>query len=133
MWDISGVRRRASEAARVGGQPFQCRALSEPLSGAQAEGEAGKVEGNIESVGKAWGKDSVLWVIRLRKGMVSAESLNTVTCPGLGKWMSTAQGSQSHSPILSDFPEAHILASGASSFSSHHLTSSFHLFSHSKK
>lgn len=63
MWDISGVRRRASEAARVGGQPFQCRALSEPLSGAQAEREAGNVKGNIESVGKVWGKDSVLWVM----------------------------------------------------------------------
>lgn len=63
MWDISGVRRRASEAARVDGQPFQCRALSEPLSRAQAEREAGRAKGNIESVGKVWGKDSVLWVM----------------------------------------------------------------------
>lgn len=133
MWDISGVRRRASEAARVDGQPFQCRALSEPLSRAQAEREAGRAKGNIESVGKVWGKDCFVGDDRLGKGVVSAESLNTVTCPGLGKWMSAAQGSQSHSPILSDFPEVHILASGASSFSSHHLTSSFHLFSHSKK
>ena len=59
MWGISGVRKRASEAARVNGQPFQCRALSEPPSGAQAEREAGKGKGNIESVEKVWGNDSV--------------------------------------------------------------------------
>ena len=131
MWGISGVRKRASEAARVNGQPFQCRALSEPPSGAQAEREAGKGKGNIESVEKVWGKDSVLWVMTgSGRAPCWQRVFNTVTCPGVRKWVSAAQGSQSHSPILSDFPEAHILASGASSFSSHRLTSSSHLFSH---
>lgn len=100
---------------------------------AQVEREAGKGKGNIESVGIGLGKGQCfVGYDRLRKGTVLAESLNTVACPGAGKWVSAAQGSQSHSPILSDFPEAYILVYGASSFSSHRLTSSFHLFSHFK-
>ena len=75
MWGISGVRKRASEAARVNGQPFQCRALSEPPSGAQAEREAGKGKGNIESVERVWERTGFVGDDRLRKGTVLAESL----------------------------------------------------------
>ena len=75
MWDISGVRRRASEAVRVDAPPFQCQGSLRTTVCAQAEREAGKGKGNIESVGIGLGKGQCfVGDDRLRKGTVLAES-----------------------------------------------------------